>query len=163
MLIARIQSAVLIIFVLPAFFGCSRSPHTYSIYTVTINNPAGNIVMISFSEVPHAAACGVTAKAADKGIAEANPEAGTSGRAAVCVSELPPDLQRVAGGERLPGAYIVKILWPPASPTYSITRGFPIDRPDAICRSLTERMKEHLHANDATITCQYPLEVASTP
>jgi hypothetical protein len=161
MLISRIQSAVLILVALAVFVGCRPPPHTYSIYTVTMKYPAGQIVMTLFQEVPNADACTVTVKAADKGIAEANTKAETVGGAAVCVSELPAELQKVASGERLRGAYIVKISAPPVPPHYSISRGFPVDRPDLVCGMLVKRMGERLRDDNAVLTCQFPSEIAS--
>jgi hypothetical protein len=119
-------------------------------------------VITTFGEVIDAAQCAVTAKAADKGIAEGSHGGNTSGREVDCVSELPAELRKVASGERLPGAYIVKISWPPAPAVYNVSRGFPLDEPDAVCASLTARVRDQLRDGGVTLTCQFPSEVTST-
>jgi len=162
MLTARIQSAVLTIVALFGFVGCGRRPHTYSIHTVTLQNSAGNnIVTTTFGEVVNAAACAITAKAADKGIAEGSSGGKTSDRTAVCASELPAELLKVVSGDRLPGAYIVKITWRPAPAVYTVSRGFSLGDPDAVCASLTGSVRDRLRDGSVSVTCQFPSEVSS--
>jgi hypothetical protein len=161
MLTARNWAALIMLWLLSSLVGCSRHARTYSIHTVTLNSSTGNVVTTTFGEVVDAAACAITTKAADKGIAEGTREGNASGREVACVSELPAELQKVASGERLPGAYIMKISWPPAPSVYSVNRGFPLNQPDAICALLTARVRDQLRDDGVTLTCQFPSDVPS--
>ena len=95
------------------------------------------------------------------GIEAGDPHGNSSGRTFVCVNELPIELQKVADGGRLQGAYVVKTSWSPASPVYSISRGFPIDRPDVVCRLLIKQTSDRIRDDNALVTCQFPAEIAS--
>jgi hypothetical protein len=158
MLSTRANSALLLLAALSVVTGCSPPHRTYSIYTSTIDGPSGGGVNTIFAEVPNAEACAVTAKGADAGAAAGSPAGSSRSSTALCVTRLPDELQRVEKGERLAGAYIVKISYPPAAASYSISRGLPVDSPALICRKLIELMRSRI-GGDAEFSCEYPAEI----
>jgi len=73
------------------------------------------------------------------------------------VKELPVELQKVVNGERLPGAYIVKssnsiVL------VYTVSKGFPLDIPDQVCRDLIDSNRRNSKVKDIEQTCLPPLD-----
>lgn len=160
---ARVPQAAAIVFALQALVGCQPTSRTYAIESASFRSAMGDIEFTTFAEVPATALCDVATKSADKGIREGSPSGKTTpgSRRSNCVSELPEELQKVERGERLPGAFIIKTSPPLGPPGYSVVRGFPVDRPELVCRMLIERMKERILDERTTLTCQYPLGVAS--
>lgn len=147
--------------VLSALVGCKPPPRTYAIESGAFRSVLGDVEFTTFMEVPDSAVCEAASRAADKGMREGSPGGTTipAGRQSKCTSELPPELKKVEKGERLAGAFVIKASSPDGPPGHTVVRGFPMDRPDIVCRLLTHQMRERDRSGQTTFTCQYPLEI----
>lgn len=72
-----------------------------------------------------------------------------------CMYMLPPDLQPMIRGEKLPDAYVLKQSgnW---APIYTAWYGLPINKPAELCAQLIAGMRKKLTTDKAEIECFTP-------